>query len=270
MALKTLNGINYQYRIDGEGEPLLLLHGFTGSHKTWTDIRPLLSQQYRLIMPDLLGHGLTDAPKMAERYTMQKVAGDLILLCELLRLERLTLLGYSMGGRLALYLATHFPNHFKAVILESSSPGLAGPAERAARKKRDNQLADRIENEGVKRFVDFWEGLPLWDSQKTNLTLAQKDGLHRQRLLNRSQGLANSLRGMGTGVQPSLWDQLHQVSMPVLLMTGALDQKFCKIAVEMALRFPRASHRTLDNVGHTLHLEAPEEYVDALLYFLNS
>ncbi len=111
------------------------------------------------------------------------------------------LLGYSMGGRIALYTA--FSHFFRALILESASPGLADAAEREQRRRSDAALAESIERDGVAAFVEHWEQLPLFASQ-SNLALETRQSLHRQRLANRAHGLANSLRGVGTGEQPAL------------------------------------------------------------------
>ncbi|MCZ7671308.1 MAG: hypothetical protein M5U34_31335 [Chloroflexi bacterium] len=119
-------------------------------------------------------------------------------------------------------------------------PGLKTEAERAERRHRDNALAGRIERDGIEAFVDFWESLPLWDSQK-QLSAETRARLRQQRLQNNPLGLANSLRGMGTGMQPSLWHKLSEITMPALLLTGELDHKFCTIGEEMAQLIP-ASH----------------------------
>ena len=121
-----------------------------------------------------------------------------------------------MGGRIALYSA--FSGFFRALILESASPGLANSTEREQRRNSDMLLAESIEREGVATFVHYWEKLPLFASQ-SNLSAKQRDALRRQRLNNRASGLANSLRGVGTGVQPALHDQLPTLDLPVLLIT---------------------------------------------------
>ncbi|MDQ7033362.1 MAG: alpha/beta fold hydrolase [Anaerolineae bacterium] len=162
---------------------------------------------FTLFAPDILGHGLSESPRGDTIYTMAVVASHLLFIMEHHKIEQFHLLGYSMGGRLALYIATHYPDRVKSLILESASPGLKTEAEREARRKSDNDLADKIEANGIEWFVDYWEKLPLWHTQ----TPGQRAYLREQRLKNDPVGLANSLRGMGTGVMPSLWDKLSEL-----------------------------------------------------------
>ncbi|MCL4834580.1 MAG: alpha/beta fold hydrolase, partial [Caldilineaceae bacterium] len=172
-------------------------------------------------------------------------------------------------GRLALYFALHYPEKVTSLILESASPGLATPEERAARTASDNALAMRIEREGIPAFVAFWEALPLWRSQ-ARLPASVQQWLHEQRLGNSPTGLAHSLRGMGSGVQPSLWERLGELDMPVLLLAGEEDEKFVAINRQMAQRIPHARLEIVPRAGHTLHLEQPAVFQRAVCSFLRS
>lgn len=263
----TLNGVNYYVNLVGAGAPFLMLHGFTGSSENWEGVAPELATPNKLIMPDLLGHGRTDAPAEPERYQMEQAAADLVALLDHLNIKQINVLGYSMGGRLALYLATHYPQHVHSLVLESSSPGLTTAAERTERQQRDEALATRIETEGIEKFVAFWESLPLWESQRA-LPLSVRNTLREKRLNNRPEGLANSLRGMGTGVQPSLWDSLAHLPHPTLLLTGLRDTKFVDINQQMSKQIPTAALQIISHAGHTIHLERPKLYTQTVLTFL--
>lgn len=266
---QTVNGVVYKGLAWRLGErPLLMLHGFTGSGKNWEPLAQNLSGVY-CIAPDLLGHGRTEAPQDPDRYKMEQAAVDLVDLLDMLGLASVDLLGYSMGGRLALYVALTYPERVRRLILESSSPGLAGEDERIGREQRDNALAERIEREGIPAFVDFWESLGLWESQK-QLVPEKRAGLREQRLENRPLGLANSLRGMGTGVQPNLWPRLAELKMSVLLLTGEHDGKFIGIAQEMMAQLPDARHQIVPDAGHTVHFEQSEAWCTAVSDFLVS
>jgi 2-succinyl-6-hydroxy-2,4-cyclohexadiene-1-carboxylate synthase len=153
--------------------------------------------------------------------------------------------------------------------LESSSPGLASPSERATRRARDNALANRIEQEGVAPFVDHWENISLFASH-TRLETAVRANLRQQRLQNNAHGLANSLRGMGTGQQPSLWGDLSQLTVPTLLIAGELDSKYAAINQQMAAQFPYARLTIVADAGHTVHLEKPATFAALVLDFLGS
>lgn len=258
-----LNDIRYHYESDGVGPAVLLLHGFTGSSANWQPLVSSLSERHRVLRPDLLGHGATAIPANASRYAMQQAAADLIALLDALDIAQAHLLGYSMGGRLALYTALHYPERFASLILESASPGLQTQAERTARRESDEGLADKIEAQGIKWFVDFWEGLALWDSQQA-LSDAVRQQLREGRLRNSPEGLANSLRGMGTGQMPSLWQRLPHLAMPVQLIVGASDAKFLAINQAMQAQMPQAKLTVIENAGHTVHLEQPQRYLEAV------
>jgi 2-succinyl-6-hydroxy-2,4-cyclohexadiene-1-carboxylate synthase len=199
---------------------------------------------------------------------MEAVARDVEALLDHLQASPAHLLGYSMGGRLSLYLALHRPRRWISLILESASPGLATAAERARRAQKDEALAAFIEREGLPAFVDRWQALPLFASQKRlpqDVRQAHREG----RLRNRSRGLANSLRGMGTGVQPSLWPRLGELALPVLLVAGELDDKFVAIAQEMAAELSRVRLEIVPDAGHTVHLERPDYYEHLLRRWLS-
>lgn len=259
--------LSYHVEVYGAGEPLLLLHGFTGSTQSWHELVPQLSAAFQLILVDLPGHGTSATPDDPARCTLPAVAADLCAILAQRQALPAHVLGYSMGGRLALYMALHTPQCLRSLIVESGSPGLPTEAERAARRADDEALAQRIERAGIAAFVDEWERLPLWASQRA-LPSATRQHLREQRLHNSALGLASSLRGMGTGAQPSLWDELPRLTVPTLLVTGALDAKFTQIAQAMQSRCPACVHRILPAAGHTPHLETPALFARTVLDFL--
>jgi 2-succinyl-6-hydroxy-2,4-cyclohexadiene-1-carboxylate synthase len=244
-------------------QTLILLHGFTTSSNNWQRFIPALSEQFQLITPDIVGHGNNVIVADISQYHMLQAAEAILSTID----EPFHLLGYSMGGRLALYIATHYPQKVKSLILESASPGLKTEAERQERKKRDDTLADKIEANGIEWFVDYWESISLWDSQQ-QLPDDVRQKLRKQRQENHTEGLANSLRGMGTGVMPSLWDKLAELPMPVKLIAGELDTKFVSINQEMTDLIPDTDLSIVKEAGHTVHLEKPEAFTKLVLQFL--
>jgi 2-succinyl-6-hydroxy-2,4-cyclohexadiene-1-carboxylate synthase len=267
MPYLKVNDVRYYYELSGRGQPLLLLHGFTGSLETWQTHAEAFADQYMTITIDLLGHGRTEAPADAQRYHMENSGEDIAAVLRAVGSLPVNLLGYSMGGRLALYLALTHSTLVDRLILESASPGLESETDRHARIANDAQLADTIERDGLEAFVNKWEQIPLFGSQMW-LPTAVKNHLRRQRLRNRTAGLANSLRGMGTGIQPSLWPRLHELKMPVLLLAGELDRKFCELAMRMAAVVPQARVEIVPGAGHTIHLEQPLKFSEIILRFL--
>ena len=265
-----INGLEYHVEDDGDrsAKPLLLLHGFTGSTRSWDGVAAHLSTRYRVIRVDLPGHGQTELPSSVARCSMTSVADDLAALLERMNASPAHVLGYSMGGRLALFLALAHPARVRNLIIESGSPGLATDDERAARRASDEALAERIERHGIDAFVDEWERLPLWRSQ-AHLPDAVKQHQRAIRLGTDPRGLALSLRGMSTGAQPSLWDALSSLQAPTLFIAGALDQKFVTIAQQMQARVHDGSLAVIADAGHTTHLEQPDEFMRAMAAFLS-
>ncbi|NHM33151.1 2-succinyl-6-hydroxy-2,4-cyclohexadiene-1-carboxylate synthase [Neobacillus terrae] len=254
-----VEGIHYHVEECGSGFPLLALHGFTGNSSTWTPFCNTWGQHSRLIMPDIIGHGETDSPEDYKRYDIHSAASDLNFLFDQLGIESADVLGYSMGGRLALTFAVLYPEKVRKLILESASPGLASSQEREVRCMKDGELANFIIEEGVPAFIERWENTPLFKTMKEIPKRAQ-EAVREQRLLNSPTGLANSLRGMGTGSQPSWWENLKDISCEVLLLTGSLDQKFCMIAEKMQKELKSARWVTVLESGHAIHVEKSEKF----------
>ncbi|WP_341202414.1 2-succinyl-6-hydroxy-2,4-cyclohexadiene-1-carboxylate synthase [Planomicrobium okeanokoites] len=254
-----IEGVNYHIELMNEDkdQTLVLLHGFTGSTKTWhkviTDFK-----EYKIVLIDLLGHGSTDSPKDPERYSMELQLRDLEKIFDHLGLANFALGGYSMGGRTALAYACKFPERLSVLLLESSSPGLKTEEQRSERRERDEALAERIVSGGIVSFVDSWEKVSLFKTQDA-LPEPVRKAVREERLAQEPIGLANSLIGLGTGAQGSYWEAISQLQLPVLLVTGQLDEKFTAIAGEMVSLMPNAEHREI-MAGHALHVEKPAEF----------
>jgi 2-succinyl-6-hydroxy-2,4-cyclohexadiene-1-carboxylate synthase len=247
----------------GAGRGVMALHGFTGSG---ADFEPLAACLGRpLLAPDLPGHGATEGPSS---FGLQDT---LALLGGWLDAGGLTpppvLLGYSLGARLALHLALARPERFAGLILIGATPGLEDATTRAERRASDEALADQIEAEGVAWFTDWWAARPVIESQ-SRIEVATRASMRARRLANRAQGLAASLRGLGTGALPARWADLPSVRLPTLLVTGAEDAKFGAIAAAMADRLPQAERLVVSEAGHCAHLERPAETAAGVKRFL--
>lgn len=173
-----------------------------------------------------------------------------------------------MGGRFALYITIMFPERVRSTILASASPGLADPSARLARRRDDEALAERIEARGIELFAEEWERQPVLAHGRLSPTIRQE--LRHQRLRNNARGLANSLRGMGTGAQPSLWDRLGEIERPVLLLAGEHDGKFLAINRQMASAISLARLHVIPAAGHMLHLEQPAAFGASVVGFVSA
>jgi 2-succinyl-6-hydroxy-2,4-cyclohexadiene-1-carboxylate synthase len=246
---------------------MLLLHGFTGDSSTWLPFCEKWGLHSKLVIPDIIGHGKTGAPKNVDRYQIESAAKDLAHILDKLGFQKVNVLGYSMGGRLALTFAILYPQKVNKLILESSSPGLQTEAERAERCMKDQELAEFIKEKGMEAFVDYWENIPLFSTMR-NLPQDIKNKIRYQRLSHSPEGLANSLLGMGTGVQPSWWGKLDQLDCQVLLLTGEKDEKFCRIAEKMQKLLKNSTLMVIENSGHALHVELKGKFGTIVSEFL--
>jgi len=172
-----------------------------------------------------------------------------------------------MGGRLALHYALKYPQRVTRLVLESSSAGLATEEERSTRRDTDAALADRIVRLGVEAFIDDWEALPLFASQ-AELSTDARATIRELRLRNAPISLSASLRGLGPGSLPSLWERLTDITLPTLVLVGELDEKFAEVGERMAAAMPNARLVVIPSAGHAIHVEQPKAWCRAVTSFL--
>ena len=245
---------------------LLFLHGFMGSGRDWMETVEALPE-YRCILVDLPGHGLS-AECPSSVYPMSHTALALLAVLDDLRVRRCVPVGYSMGGRLALYLALTHPDRCRALVVESGSPGLESEQERESRREWDEAKASESERQGLDAFLEAWYQQPLFHSIARNE--ARFAALMDRRRHNDPAGLARSLRFMGTGSQPSLWPQLPSIPFPWLAVAGELDSRYRKTMWDMVSLSGNGRLVTIPDAGHNTHFENPEAFSRALREFLVS
>ena len=253
--------------IKGEGAPLLVLHGFTGDSSTMSSIAKPLSEKYSVISVDLPGHGSTAKDLEPYLFNFEDTLAALIEVMEFHNQQEFNVLGYSMGGRLALGLATKYPDRIKNTILIGATAGIADENQRTARRRSDDRLADEIVEKGIDWFVEYWMDQPIFESQ-IRIDSETLDASRRQRLKNNAQGLANSLRGSGTGSQPSLWRKLNEITSPTLILVGEEDPKFRSLAVRLNSGISKSEIVVVPESGHACHLENPVFTLEAINAFL--
>ena len=254
--------------IEESGPPtapaVLLLHGFMGSRLDWLPAAAILARTHRCIAADLPGHGATGAPADEALWTP---SGCVAALAGLLAAAGGgSVVGYSLGGRLALQLAVEHPDVVARAAIISASPGIAGECGRAQRRNSDEGLARRLEKKGLEPFLEEWYRLPLFAALREHPRFPEV--LERRRR-NDPLLLARSLRTMGAGSQRSLWGDLRGLRLPVLFLAGERDPKFTELAYDAVARCPRGEAVILRGRGHALVEEDPAAVAGEIEAFLD-
>ena len=253
--------VRLSYFVAGEGPPVTLLHGFTQSGRSWRELISRMPEGWKWVVPDLRGHGQT-VSRPGASCSMDACTEDLVALWQELDLGRTHIVGYSMGGRLALHIAARRPERLLSLLTIGAHAGLDDDA-REGRRKGDEALAERIQNDGIEPFVDYWGSLPLFAGlqRRGERYVAQ---LRAERLQNHVAGLACSLRGMGAGAMEPLWDDLRRVRVPCTFVAGQLDHGYVASARRLAATVPNGQVEIVLRAGHAVHQERPDAFARVL------
>jgi 2-succinyl-6-hydroxy-2,4-cyclohexadiene-1-carboxylate synthase len=244
----------------GTGRRLVLAHGFTQTGRCWGAVAEDLATDHRLVLVDLPGHG-GSAP----------VGADLCAGAGLLVAAggRGCYVGYSMGARFCLHAALPHPEAVSSLVLVSGTAGIEDPVERRTRRLADEELADELAPaSGGPPAASVEDFLRRWLAQPIFAGLDERATAFAERARNSPAGLASSLRRAGTGTQQPLWERLGELEMPVLAITGELDEKFTELGRRMVRAIgPNASSTVVAGAGHAPHLERPTEVAAAIRSF---
>ena len=238
----------------------MVLHGFTGSAQAMAPFAERLAARIspaaRIICPDLIGHGASEVPDELGRYRVDAMAEQVAALADELGCDRFHLVGYSMGGRVALTLGCTQPQRLRSLSLIGATAGIADPVARRRRAEADAARARRITAD-FGAFVDEWMAEPLFAGQAA-LGEPYQRVARTQRLTSKPSGLARSLLAGGTGSMTPLYDRLEACDAPTLVLAGAHDTKFCAVAGQLAAALPSAAAARIPSAGHAAHIEQPE------------
>lgn len=240
--------------VEGRGPRLVLVHGFAQNRNCWGPVALDLAHDHEVVRVDAPGHGRSSTFYAGLRTGARLIADQG---------GRATYVGYSMGARFLLHLALANPELVVRLVLIGGTAGIDDADERAARKRNDDALADRLEREGVEPFVDAWLAQPLFAG------LSEAMQFRAERRENTVEGLAESLRQAGTGAQDPLWSRLHDLDMPVLVVAGADDTKFRVEGARLVDSIgPNATLELIPAAGHAAHLEQPDAFLAVLRRWL--
>lgn len=275
-AVRTINGfelgdtelsgmLHYETGGRAGGPVLCFLHGFMGTAADWAPITEALDEEARCLAVDLPGHGQSLARPSYE-YSMEGTTQALADVLDAEDIEQCTLVGYSMGGRVALHFAVHQPQRVRRLVLESASPGLQTESDRAERRVIDATRAQRIQDD-LSAFLNDWYRQPLFASLARHGLVEEMVARRRK---NQPDELARVLNGLGPGQQVPLWDRLGDIDVPTLVLTGELDEKYTRITEQTTRRLPNAQRVLVPNAGHNVHAERPQAYLARLCRFLDT
>jgi 2-succinyl-6-hydroxy-2,4-cyclohexadiene-1-carboxylate synthase len=261
--------INYNYITRGNKKKpaLVFLHGFLGSSQDWLKIISDLSSDYYCLAVDLPGHGKSLIPEKYSDLNLHNVALTINDYLKNLNLIKPVLIGYSMGGRIALHMLGLDEQYWQGAILESASPGIESPANRAIRRKQDFALATRLENDDFNQFLIDWYNQPLFSGYAK---LPDFEKILMQRLQNNPLQISMSLRAFSTGNQESFWPRLSKFKVPMLMIAGSDDEKYSKIVNQISTNFPNIKTQIIPRSGHVVHAEQPSMFSLFVSEFANS
>ncbi len=250
------------------GVPVVVLHGFTGSAQAMDPLAHRLAGKLaaRIICPDLIGHGSSDVPDDPDLYRVEAMAGQVIEVADALGCDSFHLVGYSMGGRVALTLGCTAAWRLRSLFLIGATAGIANHDERYRRAEADRLRAERITADFA-AFVDEWMADPLFAGQAA-LGESHVRAARNQRLASSPAGLARSLLAGGTGSMAPLHERLEDCAVPTLALAGALDAKFFAIAEQLAAALPDCAAVRVERAGHAAHLEQPDATAAAIARFI--
>jgi 2-succinyl-6-hydroxy-2,4-cyclohexadiene-1-carboxylate synthase len=240
----------------GNGPRAVLVHGFTQTHETWVDVIDSLKQNFEVIAVDAPNHG-DSCDISLNLESGAKAIGEVG--------GNATYIGYSLGGRFCLTLALAEPQLVSRLVLISTTAGIEDKEQRSERIRNDEELARRIEQIGVNQFIDEWLNQPLFAG------LNNETNQRGVRLKNTAIGLSSSLRLCGAGRQQPTWSRLKELTMPVLVIAGANDEKYRRLAERLVSEIgDNATLKIVENSGHIPHLEQPEIFQDLMSNFIST
>ncbi len=242
---------------------LVFLHGLLGDQNDWQGVLPQLSKQFRCLVIDLPFHGKSqnihvDGFEESTQYLINTLNHYLS------ENDRFCLVGYSLGGRLAMHLAdetqkTKIQAHWAGLIVESGHIGLA-ESERAARYQNDETWAIRFESEPIKTVLQSWYQQPVFST----LTASQRDQLVERRSQNQGADIAQMLRATSLAKQDNKLQTLQAAEFPVHFICGKKDRTFVKM-----IEATNLNYHLVEGSGHNIHLEQADLFVAQIIKIIS-
>ncbi len=247
---------------------LIFLHGFLGDSGDWDNvINTSIGKKYKTLVIDLPGHGKFTPLEREKVYSEHYLVNEIKKIIEKQSAKEIILIGYSLGARAALSLVSQNPTLIKALILESGTPGIENQLEREERMKKDKELSEKMIN-NYQDFICNWYNSPIF--QSLSLRTDIKDFLTKKRANNNPKEVSKLLIGFSQGIMEPKWDKLKNLTLPVLLITGELDNKYTDINIKMNKLISNSRHCIIKNAGHIPHFENQNDFIKKIEYFLET
>ncbi len=258
MPTATVNGVHLNYRIEGEGPPIVLMHGFSTGHYVWDATASRLAERFRVVRHDHRGHG--DSSKPPGPYRIQDYVDDLVALLNYLGYERVDPVGHSMGGRTALLFALDHPDRLNRLILI----GASGAAPEGAPRERFEALKKLAAEEGLAAVFDS----PLF-SFALPKTWKRDAARARERFMrNTPEGFCAAADAVLT--MPDLRGRLGEIDIPVWACTGETDAGPMAFNTLCEEKIASCTRAVISGCGHYPMLDAEEEFLAGIDDFLKS
>ena len=228
---------------------VLFIPGFMQRGDAWRPVAELLPERYPSTMLDHSEHSFES--RLGE--IAEAGAGGVLV-------------GYSLGGRLALRAALRSPGSFSAVVTVGATAGIEEGPLRVARAEADEKLASWIETASMEDVVSLWERQPMFADQSDALVEAQRSG----RLSHDQRSLALLLRTAGQGALEPVWHDLRSFELPLLAIAGARDDGYTRAAKRIASTAPNGRLAIVEEAGHAPQLQQPDEVARLISEFLDA
>jgi non-heme chloroperoxidase len=256
VLLKTGVRLRYAYQGDPNGEPVILLHGYTDSWFSFSQILPLLDQKYRVYTLDQRGHGDSDRP--VGGYAMEQFAGDVVAFMDAMKINQATIVGHSMGSLVAQHVAVDAPERVKRMVLVATATTV-----------HTNDLARQLQRE-INALTDPVPEKFVYDFQRSTAFQPLSNEFFQTVLKESLKLPANVWREvMAEMMSPDTGVELKKIKTPTLILWG--DKDFFPRSEQDALTsgIPNAVLKVYKDTGHALHWERPEKFAADLQTFIN-
>lgn len=256
MPKATINGASLFYDEAGSGEPIILHHGYTGSHDAWWDlITPRLKDRFRCIVMD--ARGAADSEHTADGYSIEQYARDVIGMADHLGLDKFTYCGHSMGGVIGMELGIKFAARLNKLILVAPAPanGVVAPPEMHERSLRLYEAGDRDTMIRERNIMAARAGQEAETARSVDRALSVSKGHFEDSWVS----LVDSRRG----------DQLALVTVPTLIIAGAADSLLSANLKDFQ-RMPNATLHVFSRVGHGIPTDVPDEFAEVVADFMQN